>query len=172
MGTAPVIVQFLATEDGPNDFGDFDANFNLEVEGRRWQWKIVPSVCCEKDNDGPAQKCHADKKKKAKLKEMVQKTCRGLVFQIPAPGRTGVVNYELELPYKMNTPIVIFCANPQGLPATDVEAAVLAKLSPALRSAKDRVRVVPYEGGSSCECRFRLRGIVLGWIGLDWIGLG
>ena len=139
-----VRVQFLVTEDGPNDFEDFDNFFNSPVEDRPWQWKIRPFYCGEEGCGGRAEKCHKDKLKEPKQVALVTEKCQALIFQIGSPDRVGAINYELELPYQNKIPIVIFCGNPTRRPNTEVVASVQAKFSE--NSSAKCILVLPYDG--------------------------
>lgn len=157
--TTSIIVQFLTIENGPNDFAEFDANFNPKMEQREWQWKVIHSLFGAKGSSPAADKCHAEKKKNVKLNVMVKDKCRGLVFQLPDPSCAAAINYELELPYKHDIPVVIFCRNAEGADPGDIDVGVRGRLSPALRTT--RLKVIAYTGASiPAELRNQ---------GMDWI---
>ena len=146
MGQGPIVVQYLVTEDGPNDFPEFDANFSPQIPKRGWQWKLVPGIVGERGSEGKAAVLRNDKKKKPKLVALVKEKTKALLFQISDPSKVGVVNHELELPYKTNIPVVIFCASPDGRDTSGLRAAIQGRLSPSLRTR--RVNIIPYEGQS------------------------
>eukprot|EP00750_Incisomonas_marina_P027017 INCI608.2.p1 GENE.INCI608.2~~INCI608.2.p1 ORF type:complete len:339 (+),score=49.94 INCI608.2:265-1281(+) len=99
------------------------------------------------------------KKKNVKLNVMVKDKCRGLVFQLPDSSCAGAINYELELPYKHDIPVVIFCRNAEGADPGDIDLGVRGRLSPALRTT--RLKVIAYTGASiPAELRNQ---------GMDWI---
>lgn len=155
--SVPVLFLSIDGEDA-NDCAEFQANFNIEIEARKWQWKIIQSVCGPKGAEGAAAKARSDKKKKPKMVGLVQK-CKALIFQITHPDQVDAINFELELPYKTNLPVLIYCSNPDELSATALESCVLAKLSPALRTT--RVKVLGYSDKSiSTELRNT---------GVDWL---
>ena len=157
--TTSIVVQFLTIEGGPNDFADFDANFNPKVEDREWQWKVIHSLFGAKGANPAADRCHTEKKKNVKLNVMVKDKCRGLVFQLPDSSCAGAINYELELPYKHDIPVVIFCRNAEGADPGDIDLGVRGRLSPALRTT--RLKVIAYTGASiPAELRNQ---------GMDWI---